>query len=188
MSIKGIYIHYINGARGDFLASILSNTEKGFKFHLSKKSQISYVKQHHLSQSKFPEFPEVDITNYLKIIIIPTTPRCLIEIAYLRMVKKFSDSVSPENLKWQTHGIYEDICTDKKNYNNYDIIVPFKNLFDINYIKDLYYKIHGVGLADDEVTLIKENIDQQPKLEDNSEFINMIALLLAKYKDFKIEL
>jgi hypothetical protein len=187
---KGIHIHYINGARGDFLASILCNEENGFAFHRSIKNPLGYTKQHTQSQPNYSISRNLGLNGYLKILIIPTECQSLITIAYLRMVKKWANTATPMNLIWHTNDIYTDTIQNKKDYQNYDIVIPFKNLYDIEYIKSLYTKIHNneLTLTDEEIDLIRKNIDSQPNVFAEKEYAKAIAMLEQQYKDFKIEL
>ena len=46
-----------------------------------------------------------------------------------------------------------------KYYQNFDYVVPFKKLFDLEYISELYKKIHNTELPSDALERIRYNIN-----------------------------
>ena len=59
--------------------------------------------------------------------------------------------------KFETGKIWDE-TPDYDYYNCYDHLIPFKKLFDIEYIQDFYFKIHDKKLPDDSVVKIIKNI------------------------------
>lgn len=195
MSIQGIHLYYINGARGDFLASILCNEPfvPGFKFHLSKKPFVGYTKQHCKNEPIFcpmAENNQIETVpeNYIKMLILPSDAQSIVDISYLRIIKNMSKNASPDLLKWVCSMTYQHSMDSLTDMGNYDYVVKFNDLNNAEYLKGLYCELHGKNLLLEEMGLIQKNIDAQPSVNSNPEYTDVRNEMLSKYRNFNISI
>ena len=65
-------------------------------------------------------------------------------------------------IKFLSGAIWNEIY-DLDYYGHYDYCIPFKKLFDIDYIKNFYFEIHKKNLKDDVIDRIIKNISIQQR-------------------------
>jgi len=65
-------------------------------------------------------------------------------------------------IKFLSGAIWNEIY-DLDYYGYYDYCIPFKKLFDIDYIKNFYFEIHKKNLKDDVIDRIIKNISIQQR-------------------------
>lgn len=182
---KGVFIHYINGARGDFLASILSS---GLTFDFGTAHRLNYIKAHALTDywtspidgtSWEDKIANLKNMGYYTIRIVPKNVDALIQISYLNWVKKWLPNI-PRNqydLEWLTVGTLESVIDDRACHSLYDDVIDFDMLSDVEFLKTFYKKIHHIDMSTDSEARIRENIKQQPNVFLDDTVIDVVQLL-----------
>lgn len=103
------------------------------------------------------------------------------------IIKKFGIDIIP-------YGVVYDIPhaenLDKNFQHEYDYIVNFADLFDIDYIKDLYVKINEKHMPYDKERAIIKNISMQQRLSETEYFLlveKKCQDLMSNNNDYNIE-
>ncbi len=139
-------------------------------------------------------FDTVNSFNLIKLKIVATSIEECIDTVWFAYSKtllnnnRFSVKLSPNEIPTPTvEYIYENMDTiigsaffevasvqelDKDVQHEYDYIIKFKDLFDVEYIKDLYKKINGRDMDYARSKAIEKNIEMQYRLS-KSEFYPM---------------
>jgi hypothetical protein len=152
-----ICIHFLGGARGDFLASVLLDT---FAERLNGAVyQPDYLKIHH-------DFNEVTIPNEYTVIRIDDNKSIdnIMQITANGFLKDpvtmLDDTIDHfyTRIKDTHYNRREIIDLDK-----YDYWIDFASVNDIDFLKDLYYQFHSQPISNSQLTCIEENISKQIK-------------------------
>lgn len=175
-----LLIHFQPGARGDFLASILLDSwieEKNGKLY-----QPFYQKIHHINHhGHMNSWDTIKNFKGIKIRIDPgikAESLLLIELNHLiknNEISNFTDVNIDTAYRAACYYVRKERSEILLNKNLFDYWVNFDNLYNLEYLKNLYYEINNKHLTEDKVKILEKNIDIQPKL--NFEFQNLSRLL-----------
>lgn len=175
----GLILHYDAGCRGDFLAAILNNTlsETGPDTKINPK--VYYRKIHNAEDYDFLDSPDLKIR-----IALPKSIDGLIQVSFLHHLKNrnFLDTdaqgmSTPERHYYFLRYIYNNEIKTKIHESRYNYWINFEDLFDIEYIKNLYYAINKQSLSPQMIKCIKDNIENQIRWQDSDQ-----ASLLERLK------
>lgn len=175
---KRFLFYYVAGARGDFLANILMNeflavdpmqyklpTPPGvvkahdLKFLYEKLSPTSPFEQQLESFDHL--FDYCATNNLISIRILIENISDAVDAHYLHVKKNNNANWDKENdYHWST----VDLETDRVDLNyrgQYNHVITFRNLFDVEFLRDFYFKIHKKQLSDRSISNIITNINLQ---------------------------
>jgi hypothetical protein len=161
-------ILYSSGARGDFLAAVLLDKLKKFTTYnqLTIQLPVDYKKIHTLPDSRFHSQYTMsleEIGQYTSIRIKLEDLGDLLNVAYLWTIKL------PEQLNPGLVNILDYLLEQELLFRQYDMVfdyvVEFKDLFDIDAIKQLYRNINQQDLPDEYANNICHNIKLQPRVD-----------------------
>jgi hypothetical protein len=155
------------GARGDFLASILFGDQLLTDGHIPMITFIGgdcsrIAKIHEFGQSCWADVvvDETTIGNYRGFRIDISDPVDQWTVSWLNWHKK--PPIGELSLESMIRS-YQLLDSWNQKYKQYDqdfaYVIPFNQLFDVDYITELYQKINGKPLALDAVERIKHNIN-----------------------------
>lgn len=152
---KNLCIHDEPGARGDFLASVLTDT---FEERSNGAVQSpDYLKIHH-------NFNEVTIPNEYTVFKIDDNK----SIDNIMQITANGFFKNPVTMLDDTIDHYytriKDIHYSRKEIIDpvrYDYWIDFASVNDINFLKDIYYHCHGRTISNNQLTRIEENISKQ---------------------------
>jgi hypothetical protein len=177
-----LLIFYAPGARGDFLASIVLNQlQNQTSWHILSENiidpYIKYIKAHDLT--KKPGFAKVQIEDLIinrSIRIKLNTVSDFLSIVYYSKAKiSFNKELSADNL------LAKNIIKERQHRKldaMFDCVIDFSNLFNIEFIKDLYVAHTGNTLPDQAVERIQKNIDLHPilNLGNYQNYLNIVNI------------
>lgn len=167
---KALFVFPVGG-RGDFLSSILYGNKLKQSFDLDEvlfpADNTSFLMKTHgwtnCEYSGVPITPETlnQITATKWLIVAPSFQE-EIDVAYLNWHKKFKVENEPISLQQLSSLIhltrrFNEQVNDYKN--QFDYVINFKDIFEIEFIEQLYQKINDQKLNDKELYHIKYNID-----------------------------
>jgi hypothetical protein len=152
---SNLCIHFLPGARGDFLASVLVDDFK--KRANGALHQPDYLKIHH-------NFNQTSIdNNYIVIRIddnksIDSIMQITVNGFLKNPVAMLNDTIDHYYTRIKdTHYTYKE-TVDSTRYNYW---IDFASLSDIKFLQDIYYHFHCRPMRDGLIHLIEENIKQQ---------------------------
>jgi hypothetical protein len=150
-----LFILYPRGARGDFLAAVLKDLlDHQYKNYSIIPPKFSYQKAHHVQ-----DIIGQPIDRYkTRIRIAVSEVEEYLTVAQLRL-DKISAPDSWAGILRQLLNDYNDLVSVDSNFTH---VINFKNLYDIEFIKQLYYDINARELTQDMVEKIQFNISLQP--------------------------
>jgi hypothetical protein len=167
------------GARGDFLASILVGDQllsDGLESMITNTgcdcTQIAKI--HKFGQSNWADVvvDETTLGHYQGLRIDVSDPNDCWNVAWLNWYKK--PPVGPSGLESmiKSYQLLHSWNQKYKQYDQYvDYVIPFNQLFDVDYITELYQKINSKPLALDAVERIKYNIELNNNIVSQNPFV-----------------
>ena len=162
-----ILVHYDPGARGDFLASILLQNDiivrDNFAIHSPPTDR--YIKIHDVQDN----FLFLDQSDYTTIRIqLPKKLESLMQITHSHFLKNptyINNNFSKyENYYYYLRYIISNELVAVTYKNKYDYWIDYENLFDLNFIENLYLDIHKKSMSSELKTLTLLNINDQDRL------------------------
>lgn len=182
---KPLLIFYDPGARGDFLAGVLTNSLI-LKKNNSARSIRYYNKIHHIDQL----FQET-YSNYLTIRIdhnenLESAFRISIDhnIKNWRSVEPVFDSLSWHDCVYgNTIDLMFDRYNDIKNCKSLiDFWVNYSDLNNLDYLKNLFFEINNSTMPDELEHKVIEYLDNQYDYTRNNKLINLKKLLEFEFE------
>lgn len=164
MKKKFLFLYY-PGARGDFLASILIGdilktdwtknwiifTGVGHYWCKMHGQCVNNHDPHHFHDPEGKPFTSFDDYTVIRIALEPDDYELCLRLAKHKMSNFYSDINGVEN--------HEQYFSSMNNQFSY--IVPFKDLFNIDKIEDLFFKFRNRKFTDDERHRVIYNIELQ---------------------------
>lgn len=175
---KEVLVIYANGARGDFLSSILVGNKLTESYRslqiLRGNDNAPMIKMHRFGESYNCSIRTIDdLKKYCTVRVSIDNPKNAYLIACLAFYKHAIVEKKPNVLKvigskikyqlgyleglttvaWQTEMQY------RKLDDYIDHRIPFWDLFDVDKIDDFYYQINAERLTPEEKDRIQHNID-----------------------------
>jgi hypothetical protein len=166
MCTKSPIICYHPGARGDFLRSVLyGNRLQADQNHATvhdpgSNSCINVEKVHWYSDIKTPVHTELDFKKFMSMKISVDTLQEQKEVAWLMLVKHselFNFKINNDKYIGTTD-LVKTWATTFKDVE-FDLTIPFKNLFCIDYLSQLCIELSLDPLSDIEQARIQKNIN-----------------------------
>jgi hypothetical protein len=136
--------------------------------------------------SSFNElFNILDEHGFVKLKIVASDPDEILDAAWFALSKVLIGDVSdihqmpPEDIPKLTketvtnykkdlvhiaHDMIHVQKLDQDNYENYDFIISFRDLFDSKFLGDLYFRVNNEKIGYAHIKAIKTNIDMQERL------------------------
>jgi hypothetical protein len=136
--------------------------------------------------SSFNElFNILDEHGFVKLKIVASEPDEILDAAWFALSKVLMGEVSdihqmpPEDIPKLTketvnnykkdlvhiaHDMIHVQKLDQDNYENYDFIISFRDLFDSKFLGDLYFRVNNEKIGYAHIKAIKTNIDMQERL------------------------
>ena len=187
MILPKILIHNWEGARADFLGSVLLD-----RFNESRDGRVSmpmrtpiFVKMHDIQDINVPPKSQGrvliridhngDISNIMQIIHNqfrknepdPNNPPLtdFVDHFYIR-VKEWLDAQNKKQI----------------DRTQYDYWIDFSAVDNLAFIKDLYFSIRGKVIQHNQLIVIQANLDNQTKWQDNPELMKLSHLIAYELK------
>jgi hypothetical protein len=157
-------ILYSPGARGDFLAAVLLGEFTTYN-HLVVPTPRFYKKIHTIPESEFKSqytMPVEQIGQYTSIRIKLSDLDDVLNVVYFCRVKL------PQQLFGGVDDTLSYLVKQELLFRQFDAqfdhVVEFKDLFDIESIRQLYSRINQQALSDESVSRICHNIELQTRV------------------------
>lgn len=167
------------GGRGDFLASILFGDQLLTDGHLptitiagGDKTRIAKI--HEFGQSHWADIVVDNTTlgNYRGFRIDVSDPVDQWTVAWLNWYKRPPRGEISLQAMIRSYQLLDSWNQKYKQYDqDFAYVIPFKCLFDIDYITELYQKVNSQLLAPDAVERIKHNINLNNNVIDQNPFV-----------------
>ena len=149
-----LFILYPPGARGDFLAAVLKDSiDNRYKKYIVP-APYHYQKAHCIKSTLGCPIHQYKIKIRIKL----STADDYLTVAHLWQ-QKITSTDSWQDIIVQLINNEKEACLEFDQ--NFDHIVNFKSLFDIDFIKDLYQQINKRELSSNAVECIQHNISLQ---------------------------
>ena len=155
---KKIFIHYLPGARGDFLASVLldSFADRGFG---ALCPPPDYIKTHH-------NFSTNEIIKKTKHICIRIDDNKSIDNLMQIMFNSFLKNPTPIVNNYFDHfyaRVIDCVIIKKESIDtdNYDYWIDFSRVNDFTFLKTLYYHVHNKKMPNNTARCAIDNIRKQ---------------------------
>jgi len=153
-----LFILYPPGARGDFLAAILKDSLDHQYKNYSITPPSKYQKSHYVRS--IVGYPLQQYNTRIRIKLSEVEE-------YLTVAQLWQSKIKiSATMSWTS--IMRNLLNDELDQllpypdSNFTHVINFKNLYDIEFIKQIYYDINALELSLDAVKKIQYNIDLQP--------------------------
>lgn len=191
MENKNLTIHFAPGARGDFLASVLTDSWESRGDNGALRQPAQYNKIHFLSATEIPPNSvtiRIDDNNNIDNIM---------QIAYGHFTKNpvdFKTTFVDQFYLFVVDMLLRN-SSDNIHQIHYDYWIDFSALSDIEFIKMFYFEIRAKPIDEVFASIIDANIKQQKCWKENPELLKLGELinfenkfkLFKHYKNFSIE-
>jgi hypothetical protein len=152
---KPLLICYPPGARGDFLAAVLTNAADHAFTTCQLGIDSSCYKKIHSTENPIPLISQTELDQYYSIRIQVSSIDHLLTVAYQWYTKQVP-------WKPELSAIPEIILNCEQAFDlTFDQIVPVSDLWDIERIKALYYQFTQLQLTPERTAVILGNIRMQ---------------------------
>lgn len=170
---KALFVFPVGG-RGDFLSSILYGNKLKQSFDLDEvlfpADDHSFLMKTHgwtnCEYSGVPVNPEtLDQISATKWLIVAPSFQEITDVSYLNWYKKFkSKTITLKQLSSLIHLTkwFNEEVNDYKN--QFDYVINFRDIFEIEFVDQLYQEINNQKLDDKELDRIKYNIDHNNQI------------------------
>jgi hypothetical protein len=176
---KNLCIHFVPGARGDFLGSVLLNNflerQNGAVY------QSNYTKIHKCFEQVTSEFDKNKYT------FIRIDANLSIDNLMQIMLNGFLKNPAPQLEDYIDHFYtraidFFDRNTEIINPNNYDYWIDFSRLSDINFLEDLYLHYNQYPMDNDLKHCIEQNLKKQALWQTQPDLKKLSLLIDFEWK------
>ena len=170
MVVNPFLIFYYPGARGDFLASVLTDTlSNNSSTMVTTPGMLNYKKAHYLDKFSMlqPYCSLSDITNQLSIRIRPVSFNDVLTISYYCLTK-----IAVEDRPITS--IIDDVIRHEKIILQHNIdpifkhVVDFPKLFDMTFLSKFYNRLTNSNIPSHIYDYAKQNININPIITLNN--------------------
>jgi hypothetical protein len=178
MTLPRLAIHFTEGGRGDFLASVLLDSwqEREQGKALRQPRTNLYYKMHYYEREPYPEYEcikiRIDDNNNIDNMMQITHNQFQKSVADRSRMDDYLDHFYLTTRYYKTLNHREQVA-----YHNYDYWIDFSCLSDIEFIKGLYARIRNKDLPDIYLDKILDNMSRQEPWTDHSDLIKLSKLI-----------
>ena len=205
MKMNELFLYYFMGCRGNFLATILIDSVTEVKFSnmdLKGVADDGYYKMHrlhgsldHCKRVNEPHilfghrvetyddlFNAIKLSNKVAIRLLPYDADDLINSAHLALIKNHTPNYRPDELEGFCKHSYDSMFEDLEHRGRFDCVVYFRDLFNIDSIRQLYSQITGNTLDPKFEQYIIHNYSLQPQLTKQSNLSQELQDTIARIR------
>lgn len=178
MSLPHLAIHFTEGARGDFLASVLLDSweEREGGTALTPPKILNYYKMHHYEKTPYPRYECIKIR-----IDDNDNIDNMMQITHNQFIKSVADRSKMDDYLdhfYLTTRRYKTLnYQNKVMYHDYNYWIDFSCLSDIDFLIGLYYQIRNTDIGQDFLNLISDNMSRQVSWTDNPDLVKLSKLI-----------
>lgn len=163
-------IHFVPGARGDFLASVLAGGNITTRDDFGAVMPPEYLKIHYnFDRRSVPD--DYFVIGIDHSVIIDN----VMQVALNSILKN-----KKEVYDWLDHfyiRAINDLMIPRMKPDDYDCYIDFSSLANIDFLKWLYFDINGQPITDSSMLLIEQNIKKQPCWRTNPDLVKLSKLI-----------
>jgi hypothetical protein len=178
MALPRLAIHFTEGGRGDFLASVLLDSwqtrERGTA--LKQPNTNLYYKMHYYERTPYPDYECIKIR-----IDDNDNINNMMQITYNQFQKSVADRSRMEDYLdhfYLTTRYYKTLnYQERVAYHEYDYWIDFSSLGNLEFVKGLYFQIRNRDIPEKALDLIKENMSRQETWHNHQELVKLSQLI-----------
>jgi hypothetical protein len=178
MTLPKLAIHFTEGGRGDFLASVLLDSwrEREQGIALTQPKTNLYYKMHYYERTPYPEYEcvkiRIDDNDNINNMMQITYNQFLKSVADRSRMDDYLDHFYLTTRYYKTLNHQEQVA-----YHEYDYWIDFSCLSDIDFVKGLYLQIRNHDINTKFLDLMLENMSRQISWTTEPELVKLSKLI-----------